>query len=79
MDCPLLTCEQRDPKGLYRQARAGEIVAFTGLDSACESPQNPEIVLRTGAESPDESLSKLVAHIRGWLGLEEKAFGGTGV
>ena len=44
----LATCEQRDPKGLYAKARAGEIKHFTGLDSPYEPPQSPELVIRTG-------------------------------
>ncbi|ATC58522.1 MULTISPECIES: adenylyl-sulfate kinase [Vibrio] len=47
-------CEQRDPKGLYKKARAGEISNFTGIDSEYESPQNPEIDLAAGEKSIDE-------------------------
>lgn len=46
-DCPLTVCEQRDPKGLYRRARAGEIKVFTGISSPYEAPQNPELVVDT--------------------------------
>ncbi len=46
-DCPLKVCEQRDPKGLYRRARAGEIKVFTGISSPYEIPQNPELVVDT--------------------------------
>ena len=46
-DCPLKVCEQRDPKGLYRRARAGEIKVFTGISSPYEAPQNPELVVDT--------------------------------
>lgn len=72
LDCPLTICEQRDPKGLYRKARAGELVAFTGIGSAYEPPEHPEIVLRTGAESSAESISRLAAHVLVWLGLERE-------
>ncbi|ASO30059.1 adenylyl-sulfate kinase [Vibrio anguillarum] len=47
-------CEQRDPKGLYKKARAGEISNFTGIDSEYESPQNPEVDLAAGEKSIDE-------------------------
>ncbi|MCS0350947.1 adenylyl-sulfate kinase [Vibrio ordalii] len=47
-------CEQRDPKGLYKKARAGEISNFTGIDSEYEPPQNPEIELAAGEKSIDE-------------------------
>jgi adenylylsulfate kinase len=43
IDAPLSVCEQRDPKGLYKKARAGEIKDFTGIDSPYEAPENPEI------------------------------------
>jgi len=71
LDCPLAICERRDPKGLYRKARAGEIPAFTGIDSPYEAPQNPEIVLRTGTELPSDSIAKLIAGIRHRLGFDE--------
>ena len=54
VDAPLEVCEQRDPKGLYRKARAGEIKNFTGIDSAYEPPEQSEIVLKTGERSVDE-------------------------
>jgi len=41
-------CEERDPKGLYKKARAGEIANFTGIDSAYEAPENPEVLIDTG-------------------------------
>ncbi|MEF1256111.1 MULTISPECIES: adenylyl-sulfate kinase [unclassified Vibrio] len=50
----LEVCEQRDPKGLYKKARAGEITNFTGIDSEYEAPLNPEIDLRAGEKSIDE-------------------------
>ncbi len=52
IDCPVDVCEQRDPKGLYKKARAGEIKGFTGVDDPYEAPKNPEIVLNT-AEVPE--------------------------
>ncbi len=64
VDCPLAVCEQRDPKGLYKRARGGSVAAFTGIDAIYERPANPEITLRTGEESPEESLARLVDLIR---------------
>jgi adenylylsulfate kinase len=52
MDTPIAVCEERDPKGLYKRARAGEIKMFTGIDDPYEPPESPEIVLRTGDMDP---------------------------
>jgi len=59
LDASLEVCESRDPKGLYRQARAGEIAEFTGISSPYEKPQAPAVVLNTGTESIDDCLEKL--------------------
>lgn len=59
VNAPLEICEQRDVKGLYQQARAGEIKDFTGIDSPYEAPLNPEITCFTEKESIDESASKI--------------------
>ena len=64
VDAPLEVCEQRDPKGLYRKARAGEIKNFTGIDSAYEPPEQPEIVLKTGERSVDELADQVIAYLR---------------
>lgn len=56
VNAPLEVCEKRDPKGLYKKARAGEIPNFTGIDSEYQAPQNPEIDLPAG----DKSLAELV-------------------
>ncbi len=48
VDCPLEICERRDPKGLYKKARAGGLPSFTGIDSPYEPPLNPELVLQSG-------------------------------
>jgi bifunctional enzyme CysN/CysC len=53
VDTPLEVCEARDPKGLYKRARAGEIKNFTGIDSPFEVPLAPEVVLHGGVEAPD--------------------------
>lgn len=62
VDTPLEVCEQRDIKGLYAKARAGEIKQFTGIDSPYEEPETAEIVLK-GAESPSEELADEVLKI----------------
>lgn len=58
--CPLEICEQRDVKGLYRLARAGKIPDFTGISSPYETPENPDLVLKTGEESVDVCVDQLV-------------------
>ncbi|MCP4668551.1 MAG: adenylyl-sulfate kinase, partial [Deltaproteobacteria bacterium] len=55
-DCPLKTLEQRDPKGLYSQARAGKILNFTGVSDPYEAPESPEVLLNTGDETEEESF-----------------------
>ncbi|MEK3937615.1 adenylyl-sulfate kinase [Sporosarcina sp. FSL W7-1349] len=66
---PLEVCEERDPKGLYKKARAGEIPGFTGISSPYEAPVNPEITLHTDSHSVEECVDQLVAYIkdRNWL------------
>ena len=64
VDAPLEVCEERDPKGLYKKARAGEIKNFTGIDSPYEPPVNPELVLDTGALSIEQSVDKLLAFLK---------------
>jgi len=59
----LSVCETRDPKGLYKKARAGEIPAFTGISAPYEAPEAPECILDTDADTPDESAAQLVAYI----------------
>jgi adenylylsulfate kinase len=56
-------CEQRDPKGLYARARAGEIADFTGISAPYEAPEAPELVLDTGQLSLDESVAVLIAYL----------------
>jgi len=60
---PLDVAEQRDPKGLYKKARAGEIKEFTGISAPYEEPENPEIVIDTSALSLEESVDKIVDYI----------------
>jgi len=59
-DLPIEICEQRDPKGLYKKARAGEIPDFTGISAPYEAPLNPELVLKTGTESLEESTRRVL-------------------
>ena len=55
VDAPIEVCEQRDPKGLYKKARAGELKGFTGIDDPYEAPTKPELILNAGTKSPEES------------------------
>lgn len=59
-NCPLAVCEQRDPRGLYKKARAGEIKEFTGIDAPYESPKNPEVTVFTDRETVKESAGKVI-------------------
>ena len=60
LDASLAVCESRDPKGLYKKARAGEIADFTGIDAPYERPGKPELVLRTGETGPEECVDMIV-------------------
>jgi len=61
VNAPLEICEERDVKGLYKKARAGEIKSFTGIDDPYEAPSNPELECRTDLETLDESVAKVFA------------------
>ena len=58
--CPLEVCEQRDVKGMYRRARAGEIKEFTGISSPYEIPENPDLVLDTDKLSVEECVERVI-------------------
>jgi bifunctional enzyme CysN/CysC len=60
VDTPLEVCEQRDPKGLYQQARAGKITGFTGIDDPYEPPTAPELVVPGAEMSPDDAAAAVV-------------------
>lgn len=60
---PVELCEARDPKGLYRRARAGEIVQFTGISDPYEPPEDAEVVLLTEGRSPEQSAAELLAYL----------------
>lgn len=62
--CPLAVCESRDVKGMYQKARAGQIKEFTGISAPYEEPEQPDLVVNTGEETLDESVSKVMAVLR---------------
>lgn len=68
IDTPIEVCEQRDPKGLYKKARSGDIKHFTGIDSAYEVPESPEVHLTHVEETPEQSAERL------FTALLEKGF-----
>jgi len=65
VEAPLDVLEARDPKGLYKKARAGLIKNFTGISDPYEAPEAPEVVVHTGKESVEESAKKILAHLGG--------------
>jgi bifunctional enzyme CysN/CysC len=60
VDTPLDVAEDRDPKGLYKKARRGELQNFTGIDSPYEAPRRPELRLHTVSSSPDEAAEEVI-------------------
>jgi bifunctional enzyme CysN/CysC len=65
VDTPIDVCKERDPKGLYQRAMAGEIKNFTGIDSPYEAPQAPELTIRTVEAAADEHASRIVEFLKG--------------
>ncbi|HEY9083869.1 MAG TPA: adenylyl-sulfate kinase [Vicingaceae bacterium] len=63
IDTPLEICEQRDVKGLYKKARAGEIKDFTGINAPFETPKNPTIVVKTANKTVEESVNTILKDI----------------
>ena len=63
VDCPIDVCEERDPKGIYKKARAGTIKEFTGITAPYEPPEKPEIHLRTDRSSLDECVEIILKYI----------------
>ena len=61
--CDLSVCEERDTKGLYKKARAGEIKEFTGISAPYEEPLNPELTVDTSKETLEESVKKVMAFL----------------
>src|SRR5215831_7617971 len=71
VNTPIEVCEARDPKGLYKKARAGQLKGFTGIDDPYEAPEKPELVLDGGKKSIDDLAEEVVAFLktRGLLSL----------
>ncbi len=63
VDTPIEVCEQRDPKGLYKKARAGQIPEFTGISAPYEAPLSPELVLQTSGRSVDECALEIIDYL----------------
>ncbi len=64
VDASLETCESRDPKGLYKKVREGEIAGFTGIDAPYELPENPEIIVDTNRQRLEESVQTIMSYLR---------------
>lgn len=64
VDTPIGVCEQRDPKGLYKKARAGEIKGFTGIDDPYEEPHAPELTLLAAEKTPDILAGEIIDFLR---------------
>jgi bifunctional enzyme CysN/CysC len=64
IDTPLSVAEERDPKGLYRKARRGELKNFTGIDSPYEPPERPELRIDTTADTAEQAAERIVAWLR---------------
>ena len=64
VDTPIAVAEARDPKGLYKKARRGELKDFTGIDSPYEPPENPEIRVDTTALSAEEAAQRIVEYLK---------------
>ncbi|GAB4403933.1 MAG: adenylyl-sulfate kinase [Microscillaceae bacterium] len=69
VDCPIEVCEARDVKGLYQKARAGIIKNFTGIDAPFETPDQPEIHLKSHTQSPEAAVAQLMAYLKPALAL----------
>ena len=63
VDTPMKICEQRDVKGLYKKARAGEIPNFTGIGSPYEGPEHPEVTLKTEGNDFSDTLTELMKRL----------------
>jgi small GTP-binding protein domain len=74
VSAPIEVCESRDPKALYQKARAGLIQGFTGIDAPYEMPEDPELILKTGQESIETSLNRLLAFVIPLLRLDEAEY-----
>ncbi len=63
VDAPIAVCEERDPKGLYKKARAGNLTGFTGISDPYEPPLKPELVLEAGKKNADTLADEVILHI----------------
>ncbi|HSA06613.1 MAG TPA: adenylyl-sulfate kinase [Candidatus Gastranaerophilales bacterium] len=63
VDCNIEECEKRDPKGLYKKAKNGEIKGFTGIDQKYEKPENPKIVISSDKMTIEESVNKIINYL----------------
>lgn len=73
---PLSVCEARDPKGLYRRVRAGQVTEFTGITSPYEAPLQPELVLDTSSASPAHCIDQVLQALSGLFSVGLQAAGG---
>jgi adenylylsulfate kinase len=64
VDAPLAVCESRDPKGLYRKARAGQLRGLTGVDDPYEPPEHPQLVLKTAEHPPETLADQVIQYLR---------------
>jgi adenylylsulfate kinase len=73
ISCPLEVCQERDVKGLYKLVAEGKLKGFTGVDDPYEPPINPELVIETNRETPEESVARIFARLAelGYLDAEE--------
>ena len=72
VDAPIEVCERRDPKGLYKKARAGEIKGFTGIDAPYEEPLSPELVLQAAEKTPDLLAKEIIAYLKSKRVISDK-------
>jgi adenylylsulfate kinase len=63
VDAPLEVCESRDPKGLYKKARAGQLKGFTGIDAPYEAPRSPELVLKSAEATPEVLANEVLRYL----------------
>jgi adenylylsulfate kinase len=64
LNCPIQVCESRDPKGLYKKARQGEITDFTGITSPYEIPDHPEVIIETNYTSIEQSIVQILSYLK---------------
>lgn len=78
--CPVEKCIERDVKGMYKKALAGEIKGFTGVDDPFDEPKDSEVVVDTNKETPEESAAKIISYLRanGFLPAAEQGGNGAG-